>query len=72
LNVNIEAERVRSQMTKEALAARLGITQKTYSNYIKGATPIPSDVLLNMASLFRCTTDYLLGRTDQADIQGRA
>ncbi len=67
MNVNIEAERARSQMTKEAVAAKIGITQKTYSNYVKGATPIPSDVLLKMATLFHCTTDYLLGRDTGQD-----
>ncbi len=61
MNVNIEAERVRNQLTKEAIATRLGISSKTYSNYINGNTPIPSDVLLDMSKLFRCSTDYLLG-----------
>ncbi len=61
MNVNIEAERVRGQMTKEELSAKLGISSKTYSNYVKGDTPIPSDVLVNMARLFNCRTDYLLG-----------
>lgn len=61
MNVNIEAERVRKQMTKEELSSQLGIAPRTYSNYIKGNTPIPSDVLLEMANFFRCTTDYLLG-----------
>jgi len=61
VRVNIEAERVRGCMTKEALSARLGISPRTYSNYIKGNTPIPSDVLLNMSQIFKCTTDYLLG-----------
>lgn len=57
---NIEAERGRLQLTKEALSQRLGITSKTYNKYIKG-TPIPSDVLMNMADLFDCRVDYLLG-----------
>lgn len=61
MNVNIEAERVRNQMTKEELSSQLGIAARTYSNYIKGNTPIPSDVLLKMANFFHCTTDYLLG-----------
>lgn len=61
MNVNIEAERVRKQLTKEALSVTLGITSKTYSNYVRGETPIPSDVLLQMAKLFHCSTDYLLG-----------
>lgn len=58
---NIEAERGRFQLTKEELAAKLGITSKTYCSYIKGKTPIPSDILVKMASLFQCSTDYLLG-----------
>ena len=61
MNINIEAERVRKQFTKEELSARLGVASKTYTNYIRGNTPIPSDVLIKMASLFHCTTDYLLG-----------
>lgn len=61
MRVNIEAERVRSQMTKEDVATQLGISPKTYYNYVRGETPIPSDALVKMAQLFRCTTDYLLG-----------
>lgn len=30
-------------------------------SYVRGDTPIPSDVLLEMSKLFHCTTDYLLG-----------
>lgn len=58
---NIEAERGRLQLTKNQVAAELGITGRTYSNYINEETPIPSDVLIRMAKLFRCSTDYLLG-----------
>lgn len=65
MNVNIEAERVRMQLTKEELAAKLGIASKTYTNYVRGDTAIPSDVLINMALLFRCKTDYLLGLENQ-------
>lgn len=61
MNVNIEAERVRQQFTKEEISAKLGVASKTYTNYVRGDTPIPSDVLIKMASLFHCSTDYLLG-----------
>lgn len=61
MNVNIEAERVRLQLTKEEISVKLGIASKTYTNYMRGNTPIPSDVLIEMARLFRCRTDYLLG-----------
>jgi len=63
LNVNIEAERARKQLTKEALSTALGISSKTYGKYIRGETPIPSDVLISMADLFQCSADYLLGRS---------
>ena len=58
---NIEAERVRRQLTMEDLASKLNITAKTYSNYVRGITPIPSDVLYKMSELFDVTIDYLLG-----------
>lgn len=61
---SIEAERVRQGLTKQNLASALGITSKTYVSYVKGTTPIPSDVLLAMAKMFHCTTDYLLGTSD--------
>lgn len=64
IRANIEAERGRSQMSKEALSRELGITSRTYWNYLAGG-PIPSDKLLHMAKLFECSTDYLLGLTDK-------
>ena len=60
MRVNIEAERGRKQYTKAQLSERLGITQTTYNNYVKGA-PIPSDKLELMADIFDCSVDYLLG-----------
>lgn len=60
MRVNIEAERGRLQMTKGQMCTALGITQKTYNNYIKGA-PIPSDVLVSLHNLTGQSVDYLLG-----------
>lgn len=57
---NIEAERGRLGLTRKDLALELGISQKTYSLYVREINPIPSDILLKMARLFQCTTDYLL------------
>lgn len=60
---NIEAERGRKQMSKEAISRELGITSRTYWNYLTGGA-IPSDKLIHMARLFGCSTDYLLGLTN--------
>lgn len=62
--VNIEAERGRAQMTKEALSAELGISQPTYNAYVRGDSAIPSTILVKLSELFGVSTDYLLGRTD--------
>lgn len=56
---NIEAERARKKWTQAQISKLLGISPKTYANYIRG-TAIPSDVLVKMANLFNCSTDYLL------------
>lgn len=59
--VNIEAERARLQLTKSEISKQLGITGATYNNYLNGIHPIPSAILLKMADMFGCSTDYLLG-----------
>ncbi len=58
--VNIEAERARSRLTKEKLAKKLGIAARTYYNWINEETDIPSTKLMEMASLFGVTMEYLM------------
>ena len=70
MRLNIEAERARAQLTKTELAKALGITPKTYSSYVRGDSSVPSDKLVEMADMFGCSIDYLLGReTHQASGQ---
>jgi len=64
---NIEAERGRLGLTKKDFAKKLGITTKTYYNWIDGATPIPSDALMKLADLCNVNIDYLLNRTSVRD-----
>lgn len=60
---NIEAERARANMTQEDLANKLKIERKSYYNWqTKGNIPI--NILLSLADIFNCSTDYLLGRTN--------
>lgn len=58
---NIEAERARLGLSKTEFASRLGITTKTYYNWISGEKPIPSTVLISMSQMSNANTDYLLG-----------
>lgn len=57
---SIEAERVRNRLTKEELATRLGISTKTYYNWIKEETDIPGSALLKMSKMFGTDIDYLM------------
>lgn len=61
---HIEDERGRKEMSQEALSRELGITSRTYRNYLASGV-LPSDKLVHMARLFECSTDYLLGLTDR-------
>lgn len=59
---NIEAERARLGMSQDDLSEKLGMTRKTYYNWIStGNIPVP--VLSSLADMFDCSVDYLLGRT---------
>lgn len=58
---NIEAERARNAMTVDELSEKLGVTRKTVYNWQRSGH-IPAEKLVQMADLFSCTVDYLLGR----------
>lgn len=61
---NIEAERARMGLSKEDFAKSLGISTKTYYNWLNGVNPMPTDVLIKMAKMSNSRTDYLLGLED--------
>lgn len=59
---NIEAERVRHNMSQDDLSKKLGTGRKTYYNWLDtGNIPVPA--LMSLAEMFDCSVDYLLGKT---------
>lgn len=58
---NIDAERARKGISNDVLAEKLGVTRKTVYNWIDKGN-IPTSALIQMADLFGCSIDYLLGR----------
>lgn len=58
---NINAEMARNSMTNKKMAEKLGVSEKTISNWRSGNTEIPASKLLEMSKMFGVTTDYLLG-----------
>lgn len=58
---NINVERARLNMSVEELCQRLGIGKRTYYSWQKtGKIPVPK--LIDMAIIFDCSLDYLVGR----------
>ena len=62
--LNIEAERGRKGVPKYKVAEYLGVTQETYNKYVKGDTYIPADALISLCQFFGCSSDYLLGLSE--------
>ena len=58
---NIEADRARKGISNDSLAEQLGVTRKTLFNWMDKGN-IPTSALIQMADMFSCTIDYLLGR----------
>lgn len=62
---NIISERSRMGLSQKDLASKIGVSLATVSRWEQGrAVPKGSD-LVEMRKLFGCSTDYLLGLTDE-------
>ena len=51
-------------LKQRELAAYLNCSQQVYSNYELGQRDIPTEVLINLAKLYKVSTDYILGLTN--------
>lgn len=58
---NIEAERARRGYSKDEFSKLLGVSRKTYYNWVSKGK-IPQSKLELMSSIFGVTTEYLLER----------
>ena len=63
--MNIEAERARKGQNKEDFSKNLGVSLKTYYNWVSEKTPIPSTFLLKMSRSLGVTMEYLLESYDE-------
>ena len=51
-------------LTQEYVAQFLGIKQPQYSRYERGLRDLPTDILIRLALLYKTSTDYILGLTN--------
>lgn len=54
-----------NDLTQRALAEILGMKQTQYFRYEQGYRDIPTDILIKLADLYKTSTDYILGRTNE-------
>lgn len=54
-----------NDLSQAKIAAFLGCSQVAYSYYEIGKRALPLDLLCKLADFYNCSTDYLLGRTDE-------
>ena len=53
-----------NDLKQRQLAEYLHCSQQVYSNYELGQRDIPTDVLIKLSALYRVSTDYILGLTN--------
>ena len=62
---HIRELREEHDLSQAEVAKVLNCSQVAYSYYELGRRDIPSDVLIKLAKFYKCSTDYLLGLTDE-------
>ena len=55
-------------LTQRQVAAILQMPQPQYNRYEQGLRDVPTTVLIKLADLYETSTDYLLGRTNRAEM----
>ena len=56
-----------NKLTQQQVADYLCMKQPQYSRYERGLRDIPTDVLISLARLYKTSTDYILGMTNNPD-----
>lgn len=52
-------------MKQWQIAEILHCSQRTYSDYERGISDMPTEVLIKLANLHNVSVDYILGRVDE-------
>ena len=63
-NNNLKAAIANSGMTREQIAEKVGCDTSSITKYCNGDRYPKTDIIIKLAELFNCSTDYLLGVTE--------
>ena len=65
----IKGLRISKKLTQQELGDLLHIRKQTVYKWEKGINTPDGETLLRLANAFDCTTDYLVGKTDNPSIK---
>lgn len=60
-NFKLQEERMNNRLTPQQVAGIIGINKKLYEKYENGQEDIPVSALIQLAQLYKVSTDHLLG-----------
>ena len=66
--IRIRNLREDKDLTQTDMGKILSCSQRVYSNYERGDIDIPTQTLIKIADFHNVSVDYLLGRTNNPDI----
>lgn len=61
----LKSLRVKYGMSQKQVADKLGVSPSIVSGYETGERTPSTDMLLSISYLFNCSTDYLLGKSNE-------
>lgn len=67
LGNRIKKERLKLGLSQAELGNKVNVKNSAISNYESDFRIPPADILVKLANVFCCTTDYLLCRTDNSN-----
>ena len=68
-NVNFRNIRLKQRLSQKQVSGTLQCSQQVYSNYELGQRDIPTDILIKLSVFYNVSVDFILGLTDNPNIQ---
>ncbi len=69
--IRLKSLREEAHMSQASLAQALGVGQSTVGMWESGKNSPNMDMIIKLADLFDCSTDYLLGRVAYPELEKR-
>lgn len=68
MNLRIRDMREDNDLTQKQISSIIHCDQSLYSKYERGEREIPLSLIIKLADYYKTSVDYLIGRTDNPDI----